>query len=230
MSKNIQKMFSQVPVTYERVNHVLTFGLDILWRKRAARKAARAGGTRWLDVCSGTGEMAAYLSRFAANGTALYATDFSLPMLEEACRKPEGRRIHFLLSDIKDLPFPENTFDLITISFATRNINLSRKILIRTFAGFHRALKPGGRFINLETSQPRSRAVRRLYHFYIALAVKRIGRFISGSNQAYAYLSETIPRFYPAEELADCLREAGFGRVRYETMLLGAAAIHEAVK
>ena len=230
MSKNIQKMFSEVPATYERVNHVLTLGMDILWRRRAAKRASLAGGTRWLDVCCGTGEMAANLRRFAENGAVLYATDFSLPMLQKAWQKPEGKYIHFLLSDIKYLPFPENTFDLITISFATRNINLSREILIRTFSEFHRALRPGGRFINLQTSQPAGPIIRKLYHIYIGLAVKRIGRLISGSKSAYAYLSETIPRFYPPGDLADCLREAGFDKVLYQKMLLGAAAIHEARK
>jgi demethylmenaquinone methyltransferase/2-methoxy-6-polyprenyl-1,4-benzoquinol methylase len=218
MSQNIQKMFSELPATYERVNHILTFGLDILWRKRAAKAAALAGGTRWLDACCGTGEMAVNLSRLAKNGTALYATDFSLPMLQKACQKPEGKGIHFFLSDIRHLPFPGKIFDL------------SRPVLVRTFAEFHRVLKTGGRFINLETSRPAVPAIRKAHRFYIRLVVRRMGRLLSGSNNAYTYLSETIPRFYPPEELADCLYEAGFGKVHFKKMLFGAVALHEARK
>jgi len=223
-------MFAEVPATYELVNHVLTFGMDILWRRRAANTASRGGGSRWLDLCCGTGEMAANLSRRAGNGTILYATDFSFPMVQQARRKPEGGKIHFSLSDIKYLPFPDRTFDLVTISFATRNINLNRKTLIRSFAEFNRVLKPGGRFVNLETSQPAGPAIRKIFHGYIRLAVKPIGRLISGSDKAYTYLSETIPRFYPPGEMAACLHEAGFDTVNYERLLFGAAAIHEARK
>jgi demethylmenaquinone methyltransferase/2-methoxy-6-polyprenyl-1,4-benzoquinol methylase len=133
MTKAIRNIFSEIPETYELVNHILTFGLDVLWRKRAVKIAVKSGGARWIDVCTGTGETASYLCRFAKNGTEVYAADFSLPMLREAKEKPEGGCIKFLLSDVENLPFSDNTFDLITISFATRNINRNQNILIRTF-------------------------------------------------------------------------------------------------
>jgi len=230
MSKRIQNIFSEVPETYERVNHVLTMGLDILWRRKAAKMAAMAGGTRWIDVCSGTGEMAALLSRHAKNGIDVYATDFSFPMLGKARGKPEGKDIRVFLSDIKKLPFHDNTFDLITISFATRNINVSREILIKSFQEFYRVLKPEGRFVNLETSQPSFWIFKKLFHLYVKLLVRPLGRAISGSDAGYAYLSSTIPRFYPAEELAGILRLAGFDKIRFQRMMLGAAAIHVSMK
>ena len=152
MIKAIRNIFSEIPETYELVNHILTFGLDILWRKRAVNIAVKSGGNRWIDVCTGTGETASYLCRFAKNGTKVYAADFSLPMLRKAKEKPEGGCIKFLLSDVENLPFSDNTFDLITISFATRNINRNQNILIRTFKEFHRILKINGHFVNLETS------------------------------------------------------------------------------
>ena len=230
MNKGVQKIFGEVPRTYELVNHVLTFGMDLICRRRAARIAAAGGGTRWLDVCSGTGEMAANLVRLSRNGTSVFAADFSLPMLSKAAEKKEADRITFVIADVKALPFPDNSFDLITISFATRNINISRDILIEHLKEFHRVLKPGGCFVNLETSQPRFSLTRGLMHLYVKLAVKPIGSGISGSKAGYAYLSHTIPRFYPPEEFAAIIHQAGFGTVTFKRMFGGVIAVHKGVK
>jgi len=230
-TRSVKKIFADVPATYELVNHVLTLGLDVLWRRRAARSAAKAiGPGKWADMCTGTGETAVYLSRLAPEGTSVYGVDFSEPMLTEARKKPRAGQIKFVAADIKDLPFEDATFDLLTMSFATRNINLSREILIQSFAEYYRILKPGGCFVNVETSQPPSRLIRKCFHTYIRLFVKAIGSRVSGSRTAYAYLAGTIPRFYSAEELADIIREAGFEKVTFRRCLFGAVAIHRACK
>jgi len=222
----LQTLFAEVAPTYERVNRALTLGLDVRWRKKAARMAAEGGGDRWMDVCSGTGEMAANLRALAPASALVVSLDFCPPMMAQAVAKPAGRAISFVLGDVKALPFADGSLDLITLSFATRNINLSRPVLVRTFAEFRRVLRPGGRYVNVETSQPRPRVVRALFHAYIKLAVRRIGTMISGSRDGYAYLGSTIPRFYTAEELAAILREAGFSEVRFKRLMFGAAAIH----
>ena len=128
MSRFIQKMFTEVPRTYKLLNHLLTFGQDIFWRRRAARVAAAGGGTLWLDACSGTGDMATCLSQLAGNGTNIVAVDFSLPMMSRAMKNFNVKRITFTLADVSCLPFQDNSFDVIIISFATRNINLTPKI------------------------------------------------------------------------------------------------------
>jgi len=230
MNKGIQKLFSEVPNTYELINHFLTFGLDIVWRKKAAKIASQLGGERWLDVCCGTGEMVANLRRLADEKTIVFAADFSLPMLSKAVQKPEGEQIKFVLSDIKKLPFHDKIFDLVTISFATRNINLNRNILIQSFSEFHRILKIDGSFINLETSQPSSTLVRTFFHLFIKIFVKPIGSFVSGSKASYVYLSKTIPKFYFAEELKEIIKVAGFDEVSYKKLFLGIAAIHHGIK
>ena len=181
-------------------------------------------------MCTGTGEMAVYLHRLAGNETRVQAVDFSLPMMLEAKKKPESRFIDFVASNIRSLPFASGSFDLITMSFATRNINLNKDILIQSFVEFYRILKPAGRFVNLETSQPPFSPVRRCFHLYVKLFVQLIGSWISGSGKAYAYLAKTIPRFYSAEELAEILRQAGFAEVEFHRLLFGAAAIHHGVK
>lgn len=229
-NEGIRKMFSEIPDTYERINHLLTFRLDTLWRKRMARKAAGTGGKRWIDLCTGTGETAHYLQQAAPEETEVFGVDFSLPMMSMILQKSSVKNIRCVLSDINQLPFESSTFDLATISFATRNINISREILTGAFRECHRILKPGGHFFNLETSQPSSRIIRRLFHFYIRTAVPVIGKTISGAKHPYIYLSRTIPEFYPPEVLSDILMESGFDHVTYKKKLFGAAAIHHATK
>jgi demethylmenaquinone methyltransferase/2-methoxy-6-polyprenyl-1,4-benzoquinol methylase len=228
---SVQKTFTPgVAATYELVNHILTFGHDIIWRRQAARLGAAYGGTQWADMCTGTGEMAVCLCRLAPSEASVHAVDFSLPMMAEAMKKPEALKINFVASDVNALAIPDDSLDLVTISFATRNISLNRDVLTRTFAEFHRVMKPGGRFINLETSQPSSRMIRWLFHAYVKLFVKPLGGLISGSHNGYAYLKHTIPRFYPPEELGDIMGQAGFENVTYKRLMFGIAAIHQGMK
>lgn len=230
MIKGIQKIFSEVADTYELVNHILTFGLDIYWRRKAAREAVKADGIYWLDVCSGTGEMAQNLSRLADEKVKIISVDFCYPMLSKAFEKRNETNIFFVAAEAICLPFPDKTFDLVTISFATRNISPNKKFLSCHLREFHRVLKPERRFVNLETSQPRSKILRKLFHFYIKLAVKPIGSLFSGSKAGYNYLSFTIPRFYSSKEFSFLLSQAGFSRVNCQKLFFGVSAIHVAVK
>lgn len=230
MGQPIQKMFTEVPHTYRLLNHLLTLGQDTFWRRRAGKIAASGGGTWWLDACSGTGEMATCLSHLARDGTCIVMADFSLPMMSKAMEKPEAKHIAFTLADVSRLPFQDNSFDVITISFATRNLNTSQDNLLKCLREFHRVLKPGGRFVNLETSQSRFTLIRWMFHLYVKATVSPIGRLVSGSDTAYTYLSHSMRHFYSPEELAEIIRQAGFCEVSFSRMLFGAAAIHKAIK
>lgn len=230
MTQTIQRIFAEVPHTYEALNHLLTFGQDILWRRKAARAAAAGCKELWLDACGGTGEMTACLARLAQASTRIVVADFSLPMMSKALARPEAGSIGFTAADVGHLPFLESSFDAITLAFATRNITTSREHLIMCLREFYRVLKPGGRFVMLETSQPRHGPIRRLFHVYVRLIVAPVGRIVSGSPSAYGYLSNSMRSFYGPEKLAEILREAGFSEVTFNRMLLGAAAIHIAVK
>ncbi len=230
MSKGVLKVFSEVAHLYELVNHVLTFGLDIPWRKKAAQVAASGGGTLWLEVCSGTGEMAVNLIKLASSSTSVIVSDFSMPMISRANKKKGLRAATISLADSLQLPFPDNIFDLVVISFATRNISPTRTKLIMFLQEFHRVLKPSGRFVNLETSQPPSMPIRYAFHLYTKQVIKLIGRIISGSKTGYAYLAHTVPRFLDSKELSKALYESGFSSVTCIKLTLGAVAIHRAVK
>ncbi|MDH7511625.1 MAG: ubiquinone/menaquinone biosynthesis methyltransferase [Clostridiales bacterium] len=228
MNRGIQAIFSEVAERYELVNHILTFGLDRSWRKQAARLAARAGGTLWLDVCSGTGEMAESLRRYSDERARIVVVDFNAAMLARVSDKSAGRDFLLTIAEAGRLPFADRTFGLVTISFATRNINASTDALLKHLREFRRVLRPGGCFINLETSQPRHPVIKKLFHAYIKLAVRPVGTFLTGSRAGYAYLSSTIPRFYEAADFSRLLRQAGFARVDENPLFFGAAAIHVA--
>jgi demethylmenaquinone methyltransferase/2-methoxy-6-polyprenyl-1,4-benzoquinol methylase len=231
MPPALREIFNRLASSYERVNHALTLGLDVCWRRRAARLAAQGGGSRWLDVCSGTGDMARELRRRAAPATRILALDFCRPMLARAAARPSQDGVfEYILAEAALLPFPDASFDLLTVAFATRNLNLTTQILTGTFREFHRVLKPGGRFVNLETSQPHLRPVRFFFRIYVRAFVLPVGRRLSGSREGYAYLSSSIPQFYPPEELAGLLKEAGFSGVTFRRFLFGASAVHIAVK
>jgi demethylmenaquinone methyltransferase/2-methoxy-6-polyprenyl-1,4-benzoquinol methylase len=231
MTHALRDVFAGLASTYEPVNHALTLGLDGSWRRRAARAAAREGGSPWLDICSGTGDMARELRRAAGPAARIVALDFCRPMLARSAARPPGERgLEFVLAEASALPFPDASFDLLTVAFATRNLNLSRTVLTGTFREFRRVLKSRGRFVNVETSQPRFGPVRFLFHAYVRTFVRPVGRRLSGSSAGYAYLSSSVRQFYPAEELAAILKEAGFSCVTFRRFFFGASAVHIAVK
>jgi demethylmenaquinone methyltransferase/2-methoxy-6-polyprenyl-1,4-benzoquinol methylase len=196
-------------------------------------RGAVANAGRFLDICSGTGQTAIHLSRRLPYPNRIIAADFSPQMLTQAAAKileKDIDNISFTLADALQLPFADNSFDAITISFATRNLDAKQGHLLQAFREFHRVLKPGGCFFNLETSQPPLKLIRWFFHLYVKLTVKPIGRLISGSESSYAYLSSSIRSFYPAPELESILYKAGFKTVVYRRFLFGAAAIHQACK
>lgn len=238
MNKSIQQIFSSIPSTYEMVNHILTMGFDTPIRRYTARFATTNNSEfntphptliKWLDVCTGTGEMAHCLSKYAKENTLVMASDFTMPMMQYA-RRRRTSLVRFTAADSIRLPFRDNTFEMVTISFATRNINVSHQNLLSCLREFLRVLKPGGRFINLETSQPSSMALRKLLHGFVRTFVKPIGSAISGSQSAYHYLSQTIPRFYDADRFSEIILEAGFQECKYRHILGGLAAIHQGTK
>jgi demethylmenaquinone methyltransferase/2-methoxy-6-polyprenyl-1,4-benzoquinol methylase len=230
MRKGVQKIYTEVAETYESINHILTFGLDIFWRNKTTREITRTEGQIWLDVCSGTGEMTHNLSKRADASTKIFSVDFSFPMLSRAKKKNYKHPINFTIADVAHLPFPDESFNLITISFSIRNLNLNRDELLAHLREFHRILKPGGQFLNLETSQPSTKFLRKIFHFYIRKIVRPLGSLISGSPAGYGYLAYTIPRFYLPEEFSSLLLEAGFLRAKHRPLFLRVAAIHLATK
>lgn len=225
MSKAVQRMFGQIPATYELTNTAMTLGLDRLWRGAAAGSAASHGGSRWLDVCCGTGDMTRVLRRRGGGGPLIVGADFSLPMLQRARERATAPGTVFAVADAACLPFRDGCFDLVTVSFAARNLNTGPEAFRSAWREMARVLGPQGALVVVETSQPPNALVRWVYHAFVRLTVPVLGRVISGASQPYAYLAHTIPRFFSAEEFAAVLRECGFPQVAPSRMTLGAAAV-----
>lgn len=225
----LSELFSQVAATYELTNHLLTFGLDVYWRWRVAALAKKARNGVWVDVCTGTGDMAQALASRANSETTILAIDFCRPMLT-LTKKKKSWLIKPIIADASSLPLPDEAVDLITLAFATRNLNHSPGSLVGYFQEFYRVLRPGGVFLNLETSQPQHTFLRSLFHLYVRTTVRRVGRLLSGSSPAYAYLASSIIHFFPPEELASHLLKAHFSRVKFFPLAGGIVAVHVAFK
>ena len=221
MSEGIKKLFSKISKKYDLVNTILTFGLDNFWRKKTAKIGSKFNGNLYLDVCTGTGKQAYLLKKYSKKK--IYSIDFCLPMLEEAKKLEE---IKIIASKATQLPFKEETFDLITISFATRNLNKNKEELKKAFFEFRRILKKNGHFLNLETTQPPFFLLKWLLNLYSKTAIKPVGSFLSGSKEAYSYLSSTIPKFYNAKVLKEILEETGFSEVKYRYFFPFVVALH----
>ncbi|MBF0411057.1 MAG: ubiquinone/menaquinone biosynthesis methyltransferase [Candidatus Riflebacteria bacterium] len=233
-TKAIRQFFSEISSTYDFVNSLCTLGLDFYWRKMALKLALPSSKTKtsattqqkWLDVCAGTGKMTLNLAEKARNDTEIVALDFSSQMLSHIKPQPNTCSIQRCLADVKQLPFPDATFDLVTLSFATRNLHSNRTDLIRCFSEIQRVIKPGGRFLNLETSQPENKIINELLHFFVETVVPNVGAWFSGSPAPYRYLASSMKAFYNPNELADLLSEAGFRKVAFKQLTFGTVAAH----
>ena len=230
MNIDLRTGYEGIAGRYELVNHLVTLGLDARWRDRAARLAARGGGERWLDVCAGTGEMSVRLARLAPGACRVIAADFCREMLARVAARPEAPLIDPVLCQAGRLPFADGSFDLVTLAFAARNLRADELTLLGHFAEFRRVLRPGGRFVNVETSQPKNPWLQALFRLWVAAAVRPVAVLTGPRGRCYHYLAESIPRFHSAPELSALLRRAGFARTHFERLLWGAAAVHVALK
>ncbi len=227
-------MFSEVPPRYDFINSIITWNMDKRWRRLAAKECLKSRPGKILDLCCGTGDLAITIARLADYRLELRGLDFSQPMLEIAEHKANlsggTAKIQFFQGDASKLPFPNTYFDCIGISFAFRNLTYKNPLVQSHLSEIVRVLKPGGRFVIVESSQPSSRLVRGIFHFYLRQVVSRAGNWISGNKGAYHYLAESASRYYSPPELKELLIHSGFKEVAYRPLFFGAAGIHIATK
>jgi demethylmenaquinone methyltransferase / 2-methoxy-6-polyprenyl-1,4-benzoquinol methylase len=224
-SRWVRDMFGRIAPRYDLLNHLLSLNVDRYWRSRTVARVAhvlRNPDSRVLDVCCGTGDLTLALG---SHGEAkVYGSDFCHPMLVEAGRKVEQRRLQPRLfeADALQLPVADASLDLVTIAFGFRNLASYQHGLEELL----RVLKPGGMAAILEFSTPPNWLVSRLYGFYSRAILPAIGGMISGSRDAYVYLPESVRKFPDAPNLAEQMRQAGFSEVRFERMTAGVVALH----
>ncbi|MEJ2740854.1 MAG: ubiquinone/menaquinone biosynthesis methyltransferase [Dehalococcoidia bacterium] len=233
-SEHLYEMFTSVPPRYDLINHLITMGLDWQWRREAAKECLAALPGRMLDLCCGTGDLVIRVAGMVKGETELVGLDFSRPMLMIAAGKAtgisSGKGISFVHGDATKMHFPDSYFNCVGISFAFRNLTYKNPMASQHLSEVFRVLKQGGRFVIVESSQPRNKFIRKLGHFYIRLVVPRLGYLLSGDKGAYQYLAESMTNYYTPDEIRAILLKAGFSEVRYRPLFFGTAGIHVAIK
>ncbi|SDG77603.1 demethylmenaquinone methyltransferase [Microbacterium pygmaeum] len=226
----VSGMFDQVAKNYDRTNTVLSLGNDRMWRAATTRAVAPRPGQRILDLAAGTGASAVALAR---SGAQVVAADFSPGMIAEGQRRygasaPGGgiRNLSFVEADATDLPFADEEFDTVTMSFGLRNVNDPKRALRE----LQRVTKPGGRLVVCEFSQPPSRAFHGLYRFYNDRILPVVAKTVSSNADAYDYLNESIRDWPDQRTLSAWIRTAGWTDVAYRNLSLGIVALHRARK
>jgi len=215
---DVQAIFSGIVSSYDLLNHLLSFGMDFLWRRALARSLSLHDGEYALDTACGTGDMALAIAR--AWRVNVFGLDFSCQMLNRGREKARGTGISFIQGRAEEAPFRSASFDAISIAFGIRNLP-DETARMRGLKEFHRLLKPGGRLAVLEFSHPGFFPVRA----YIRYLVPFIGNIISRSK-AYTYLRDTIAEFPDQEAFAGMMTEAGFRQVRWRDFTAGVATLY----
>lgn len=217
-------MFDDVAKGYDRTNALLSGGNAGLWRISTTRAVNPQSGERILDLAAGTGTSSVSLAR---SGAHVVAADFSPGMLEVGRQKHgDNALVEFVEADATKLPFAENEFDAVTMSFGLRNVIEPKKALAELF----RVTKPGGRLVICEFSTPPAALVRTGYNAYLRRVMPFFASISSTNSEAYTYLAESIEDWPEQTTLASWIREAGFADVAYRNLTAGVVALHRGVK
>jgi demethylmenaquinone methyltransferase/2-methoxy-6-polyprenyl-1,4-benzoquinol methylase len=226
--EQVTQMFDAISGNYDGLNRVISFGIDVKWRKKVLRLVQEQNPDTVLDIATGTGDLAILMAK--TNASKITGLDISSGMLEIGKQKVKDRalenRIAMVLGDSENMPFPDNHFDAITVSFGIRNFETLEKGL----AEILRVLKPNGIFVILETSVPEKTPFKQGYRLYTKNILPIIGRLFSKDNVAYGYLSESAAVFPYGEQLNNILRKIGFTNVKALPQTFGVATIYTASK
>jgi demethylmenaquinone methyltransferase/2-methoxy-6-polyprenyl-1,4-benzoquinol methylase len=221
-------MFDRIAGVYDLMNTAMTAGLHHSWRQRAADRAELSAGDSALDLCCGTGDLALELRGRVGSSGRVVGADFSERMLELANEKAGERGmadVTFEWADALELPYSDASFDAVTVGFGVRNL-ADLEAGVREMA---RVLKPGGRLVILEITQPRRPPLSTFFKLWFDRLVPLLGRF-AGDPAAYEYLPESVRSFPPPEGLAAIMDGAGFERIRYTILAGGIIAIHSGAR
>jgi demethylmenaquinone methyltransferase/2-methoxy-6-polyprenyl-1,4-benzoquinol methylase len=224
----IQQIFTVVAPYVDSLSSGFSFWLDHLWRRWSVDLSGIREGQRVLDVCSGTGELSFLLARKVGPSGSVVGADFCENMLSLARKKAGGNwaNLNFIFSDAKSLPFPDATFDAVTVSFGMRNIP-DTMIALKEIG---RVLRPGGTFVCLELTRPQSRWFLALYQWYVFKVMPFIGKLVVKTSAPYLYLPRSINAFYQPGEFKSLIERSGFSDVRVNSFSMGIATLYRAVR
>ncbi|WP_330442548.1 bifunctional demethylmenaquinone methyltransferase/2-methoxy-6-polyprenyl-1,4-benzoquinol methylase UbiE [Flavobacterium sp. C4GT6] len=226
--EQVAQMFDTISGKYDGLNRVISFGIDVKWRKKVLKLVSDTNPETVLDIATGTGDLAILMTQTGAKK--ITGLDISAGMLEVGRKKIAERKldgkIEMVLGDSENIPFEDNSFDAITVAFGVRNFENLEKGLSEIL----RVLKPGGIFVILETSVPTKTPFKQGYKFYTKYILPLIGKLFSKDKSAYAYLSESASVFPHGEMLNNILRKIGFIEVKNRPQTMGVATIYSASK
>jgi demethylmenaquinone methyltransferase/2-methoxy-6-polyprenyl-1,4-benzoquinol methylase len=217
--RDVAEMFDGVAKGYDRTNSVMTLGFDRRWRWQTRRVLDAAPGERLLDLAAGT---AVSTAEYSKSGAWCVAADFSLGML----RSGGHREVPKVAADAFHLPFAADSFDAVTVSFGLRNMDDT----VAALREMCRVVRPGGRLVICEVSQPPWRPIRWLHHNIVLRLLPKITRPFSSNKDAYAYLAESMRDWHDQRGLAMRIAEAGWDEVEWLNLTFGVVALHRAIK
>ncbi|MEP6261599.1 MAG: bifunctional demethylmenaquinone methyltransferase/2-methoxy-6-polyprenyl-1,4-benzoquinol methylase UbiE [Gillisia sp.] len=226
--EQVEQMFDKISGNYDGLNRVISFGIDVKWRKKVIALVEATQPEAVLDIATGTGDLAISLAE--TNAKKIIGLDISEGMLSVGRKKIAAKnlseRIQMVQADSEALPFEDNSFDAITVAFGVRNFEHLEKGL----AEIYRVLKPGGLFVVLETSVPTKFPFKQGYNFHSKVMLPVIGKLFSRDKVAYSYLSESAASFPYGEKFNNILRKTGFNNVEDKPQTFGVATIYTASK
>ena len=221
--EQVAAMFNSISRRYDFLNHFLSMGIDILWRKKAIRQLRDLEPKMILDVATGTGDLA--IEALKLNPDKVIGVDISQGMLDMGNKKLQKLgltdRIELQMGDSEQLLFDDNKFDAAVVAFGVRNF----QDLEQGVADMHRVIRTGGKLVVLEFSQPTNFPMKQLYGFYFNVILPLIGRFVSSDNAAYTYLPESVAKFPYGDQFTDLLKKIGFKETKCIPLTFGISSI-----
>ena len=231
-SPRIRRMFGEIAPRYDFLNHLLSLGIDLHWRRQTVRCVRRRRGRApVLDLCAGTGDLALAYFRHGGTESPIVAADFCGEMLaigrQKGQRAGANGRLTFVEADAQQLPFPDDSFQIVSVAFGLRNVTDTD----RGLSEMARVCRPGGRVAVLEFSLPRWQPFRGIYNWYFRHVLPRIGQAIARNRfSAYDYLPESVGEFPCGEALAERMRAAGLRDVTFTPLTFGVATLYIGTK
>jgi demethylmenaquinone methyltransferase/2-methoxy-6-polyprenyl-1,4-benzoquinol methylase len=222
----VNTMFARIAHRYDLMNRLMTGGQDVRWRRLMVDEAALPAGGGFLDIATGTGDVAFEALRQQPDLALVVGADFTLPMMYVGAARAAGRPVRWAAADTLCLPFPDETFDAVASGFLMRNVVDVALALDEQ----RRVARPGGRVLVLDVPRPPETLLGGLFRFYFHQIVPRLGGLISGQPDAYGYLPRSADSFLRPDELAAAMEAVGLRHVRYQMLMLGTVALHVGVK
>ena len=227
---NVYNIFSSIARRYDKLNTVLSFNVDKIWRKKTIKICNLNKNDKVLDLCCGTGQMINYICKEVGKDTEVIGLDFNKEMInvgyERLANTLNGYKYKLIQGDVLQLPFEDNSFNCVTIAFGLRNAPDKTKALQEMY----RVIKPGGKVVCLELSNPELPVFKEFYALYLNHILPYIGLLGTGDKAAYCYLRDSVKAFLSKKQLKDTFERINFKDAGYVSLTCGTASIHYGVK